>query len=166
MDIIWKLVFTLEYSQVFLSEQAGLTNSEHFLCKFYEIFLVILKSIYALGLWNQVRRIFSEIFSPKNSPVHKKNYIPRNAMLITLLKCLYTFNNKGEYKKISSYCFGHLTVPPFRIFFDTFFSKVRKRQVCVIVLLLTKHNVILVLEFSAHGYRLIYLNFDKDNYWR
>ena len=99
MDIIWKLVFTLEYSQVFLSEQAGLTNSEHFLCKFYEIFLVILKSIYALGLWNQVRRIFSEIFSPKNSPVHKKNYIPRNSMLITLLKCLYTFNNKGGIQK-------------------------------------------------------------------
>ena len=83
-------------------------------------------------------------------------YIPRNAMLITLLKCLYTFNNKGGIQKISSYCFGHLTVPPFRIFL-TLFSKVRKRQVCVIVLLLTKHNVILVLEFSAHGYQLIYL---------
>ena len=88
--------------------------------------------------------------------IKKPRYIPRNLMLITLLKCLYTFNNKGGIQKISSYCFGHLTVPPFRIFFDTFFSKVRKRQVCVIVLLLTKHNVILVLEFSAHGYQIIY----------
>ena len=49
-------------------------------------------------------------------------------------------------------------MPPFRIFL-TLFSKVRKRQVCVIVLLLTKHNIILVSEFSAHGYWLIYLKF-------
>ena len=94
-------------------------------------------------------------FFTMSSKVPIETYIPRNAMLITLLKCLYTFNNKGGIQKISSYCFGHLTVPPSRIFL-TLFSKVRKRQVCVIVLLLTKHNVILVLEFSAHGYRLIY----------
>ena len=31
---------------------------------------------------------------------------------------------------VSSYCFGHLTMPPFRIFFDTFFQSEKETGVC------------------------------------